>query len=629
MPTSYLKKYWGFDSFRPPQEEIIQSVLNGQDVLVMMPTGGGKSICYQVPALMKTGCCLVISPLVALMHDQVENLKNRGISAIYLHSGMSKTELKREYENIRNGKYKLAYTSPERLLSQTFKDHLPYLNLSFLAIDEAHCISQWGHDFRPAYREIGSLREQLPNLNVIALTASATPQVQDDVLEQLRMLDAQVFRTTFARNNLIYRVRETDDTRGVILDLCLQVAGSGLIYAPTRSACEKLCMWLRDEGVDCSFYHAGLPAEVRNQRQLDWISNRIRVLTCTNAFGMGVDKPDVRFVAHWGPPNSLEAYYQEAGRAGRDGQRSVCELVIGPSDRSKGELNVATQHPRLDRVNEIYEAMSNYLGIAIHSGEGHQYDLDLPDFCKKFDYNPLDVFYALQAAEQLGYISRSEAVVEPSRVRFITDSTTLYDFQLRYPRYEQLIKFMLRRYAGIMDRATVISESELAKAVHANRKDIHKVLNQFEKIRLIEYHEQTDLPKVRYVHGRTQAIIDPDQRLKTLGDTAFSKWKSVVHYVDSEQCRMQAISSYFGEDLKEECGQCDICNLRKRNAFSSSLYQEIRQKVEFLLSQSPHSIRAILEELREVDRDELSMVLRWMMDDRVIRMREDHKLRLR
>jgi ATP-dependent DNA helicase RecQ len=625
LPLSVLKKYWKYSSFRPLQEEIIRSVLDGKDTFVLLPTGGGKSICYQVPALMLPGFCLVISPLIALMHDQVKRLKTMNIPAIYFHASQSRSEVSLELENLRNGKYKIAYISPERLQSQIFKDQLPNMNISFMAVDEAHCISQWGHDFRPSYLEIKSIREVKAEMQFLALTASATPKVQKDIHEQLELKDSVKFQDTFNRPNLSYRVKYTENKREELLTTCRKSSGSGIIYAGSRAKVAELTTWLKQEGIDCNYYHAGLSSEKRKLRQEQWLNGEFPVIICTNAFGMGIDKPDVRFVIHNSPPGSLEAYYQEAGRAGRDGNKAICLLLYDEQDLKRDRIHLATQYPSLKQIQHLYESLCNYLNLAIFSGKGSSFDFDLQEFCKKFDFRPMEAHYSLLNLEALGYITLAEGGILSSGVKVHMNSTAIYDFQLRYERFEPIIKLLLRTYGGIYERYAQVSEKLIASKLNLSSTQVKKDLTELNNLKVLAYVPRSDKPLVTFVLERVKEVKDQDGRLTRLSREAQKRMEGVHHYIESEICRVKEICAYFGEKISDNCESCDVCLSRKRNRFSSKTFKAISDKVETVLSGQASLLSKILNQV-EGDEDEIKMVVRWLLEDGAIGIDAQRKL---
>ena len=455
-PHQILKEFWGYDNFRPLQEDIIKAVLDGKDTLALMPTGGGKSLCYQVPALAQDGLCLVISPLIALMKDQVENLRRKNITAFAIYSGMTRKEVINTFKVASESNCKFLYVSPERLETSLFKEYLPGLGINLIAVDEAHCISQWGYDFRPPYLRIAALREELPGIPILALTASATPDVQNDICEKLAFKNYQVFRQSFERPNLSYSTFKVDSKINKIIEIVRRVQGSSIIYCKSRKRTKEISELLQLQNISSDFYHAGLLQDVRNRKQEDWIHNKTRIIVCTNAFGMGIDKPDVRTVIHADVPDCLENYYQEAGRAGRDGKISYAVLLFDERDIHELEGMASLRFPALEDIRNIYQAVANYLQIPTGAGEGQYYDFDISDFLKKFKQVSHTTLYSLKALEQEGWLAFNEQVFLPSSVMFAVNKNSLYEFEKTNPGLEPCIKTLLRAYEGIFDQPTSI-----------------------------------------------------------------------------------------------------------------------------------------------------------------------------
>jgi len=595
------------------------------DSFVLLPTGGGKSLCYQIPALLLDGSCLVVSPLIALMHDQVSRLKSMGISATYFHSAQSRSEIAVELESLRNGKYKLAYISPERIDSDLFKSYLPSLNISFIAIDEAHCVSQWGHDFRPSYLDIKSLREIKPELTFLALTASATPRVQEDIIAQLEMKDTVVFQSTFNRPNLVYRLSHSQSKREHILSICRQTSGSGIVYAPSRAKSMELSSWLNQEGISCEYYHAGLSAEERKRRQEAWIESKVPVIVCTNAFGMGIDKPNVRFVVHYSPPNSLESYYQEAGRAGRDGKKAIGLLLYDENDLKRDRLNLETQFPTIKQLQGVYEAICNFLQLAINSGKGSTFAFDLKLFCDAFNFRPVEVHYAVKRLQSLKYLSLIEGQQLSSVVKVEMNSTGIYDFQLKHSRFEPLIKFLLRSYGGIYERFVAISEKRLSAKLNLPLKQVLNQLTELNKIGILSYKPGTDKPIIFFDSERVGTVVDESNRLKSLREEALHRLNSVHSYIEEEVCRPVQLCHYFGEELKKTCENCDVCLARRRNSFSTASFSKAFEAIRHHLQNNRLNHMELLSKFSDNEED-VRLAIRWMLEDGTIGIDENRKL---
>ena len=503
-----LQQYWGYDGFRPLQKEIIDSVLNGKDTLALLPTGGGKSICFQVPALAQDGICLVVSPLIALMKDQVENLRKKGILAAAIYSGMSRGLMVQTLKNIAHGPYKFLYISPERIETSLFQEYLPAFNANLIAVDEAHCISQWGYDFRPSYLRIAALRESLPDVPVLALTASATEEVQKDICEKLGFKHLTIFRPSFHRKNLSYSVFPVDVKIKKLLEILTKVRGSALIYCKSRKRTVETASLLQMHGLSAQAYHAGLSQEQRNKRQQEWIENKTLIMACTNAFGMGIDKPDVRTVVHIDVPDCLENYYQEAGRAGRDGNKSYAVLLY--DNRDVEELSNAhiKRFPSFTQIKDVYTALANFLQVGIHTGEGISYPFHFETFIKNFKLDSYTALYSLKTLEQDGWFDFNEKNFTPSTLVFTTNKEQLYQFQDSHPEYEPLLTTLLRTYEGIFDFPAFISENLLSRLMEQEEEKIKEILKKIAAFRIIEYIPQNDASFILFKKNRvgTEAL---------------------------------------------------------------------------------------------------------------------------
>jgi len=571
-----LKQYWNYDQFRPLQEDIIEAVLEKKDVLALLPTGGGKSICFQIPALAVEGICIVISPLIALMKDQVEQLEKRGIMAKAIFSGMSYREIDIALDNCVYGKVKFLYISPERLKTEVFKERVKKMNVSLLAIDEAHCISQWGYDFRPSYLEIATFRESFPEVPCIALTATATKEVRADIQEKLQFGrgKSQVFQKSFARENLSYSCLYEEDKEKRLLKILQNVGGSAVVYVQSRKRTKSVAEFLVKNKISADFYHAGLSNEARSAKQESWIKSKTRVIVATNAFGMGIDKPDVRTVVHLGLTNSLEAYYQEAGRAGRDEKKAYGVLLYNQADIDELERRTAQIFPHVDVVRNTYQRLANYYKIAVGSGEMTNYDFEIEEFIKTFpkvndksiDY--LSVYYAIQELEKQGFIQLNEAVSKPSRIMFLVDSIKLYEFQIANANLDIFIKTVLRMYGGeIFTNYSNISESQLAKKLMIDLQSVANQLLFLQKSNIIDYSPQKDKPQLTFLTPRYHAPDLPFDFKKYQIRQEREKLKigAVVHYVKHEKrCRTQLLLEYFDEFTDKTCGVCDNCLTNKK-----------------------------------------------------------------
>ena len=569
MPVQVLQEFWGYESFRPLQEQIINSVLEGNDTLALMPTGGGKSICFQVPQLMKEGLALVISPLVALMKDQVQNLTDRGIKAISIHSGMSRREVDMALNNAAyDEQVKFLYVSPERLATNLFSSYLNVLPISTIVVDEAHCISQWGYDFRPDYLQIGKIRERV-DAPVLALTATATPQVCEDIMDKLAFRDRVLFKSDFERANLNYIVRESADKMGQLLSVCRGVPGTGIVYMRNRAKCEEMAAALKAAGISADFYHAGLQSISRSERQQDWKSGKTRVMVCTNAFGMGIDKPDVRFVVHLDIPDSPEAYFQEAGRAGRDGKTAYAVLVYNQQDISRLNQMVDLSFPPLDYVEDIYQKIHIFYEIPYEHGEGRELKFHLEDFCRQFSLQRAKTHYAVQYLDRIGQISYSEDVEIPTRVKIIPDRQALYSIELPNPQMVSLLELLMRNYTGIFSYAVPVDEQSLGRSLGLSVPQLRVLLYETSLEHVIKY-IPCDVSTVVFLRHPRLRPGDVDLKplyYKRLREAAQERAAQMEQYCTStDECRSARLIRYFGQEEVRDCGVCDVCRARKGRA---------------------------------------------------------------
>lgn len=607
-----LKNVWGYVSFRPLQEEIIQAVLQKKDTLALMPTGGGKSICYQVPALAMDGLCLVISPLIALMKDQVETLRKKNITAFAIHSGMTRKEVINSLRVAAGSNCKFLYVSPERLETALFKEYLPALRINLVAVDEAHCISQWGYDFRPAYLRIAALREELPNTPVLALTASATEEVQADICEKLIFRHTVIFRQSFERPNLSYSVFQVDTKINKLLDILNNVPGSSIVYCKSRKRTREICELLQLQNISADYYHAGLTQEERNKKQEDWIENRIRVIVCTNAFGMGIDKPDVRTVVHADVPDCLESYYQEAGRAGRDGKKSYAVLLYDRHDLTELDSLADIRYPAKEDIKLVYQAIANYLQIPAGAGEGNYFDFDLNDFIKTFRLNSYTVIYALKALEQEGWLAFNEQVFLPAVIHFTCSKSYLHEFEKTHPDLEPVIKTLLRAYEGIFDFPAIISERTIAKLIGKTMEDTSRQLQQLQHFGIIAYEQQKDSPQLFFLRNRATIndLTINTQAYRLRKDKFRQRVAQMIAYIHEEhQCRSRLIARYFGDNKLADCGICDNCLRKKNVTLSKEEFEQIRQLILQALETTPSTAKDLLAKLKTVGKDKAWKVL--------------------
>ena len=623
-PRSILQQYWQHDRFRPMQEDIIQSVLDGNDTLALLPTGGGKSICFQVPALLKEGLCLVISPLIALMRNQVDGLLQKDIPAGILHSGLTFYEVKKILQQATHGDYKFLYLSPERLESSLFKEYLPALNISLLVVDEAHCVSQWGYDFRPPYLRIASLREELPGIPLIALTASATPVVLEDIIEKLKFVNRKIFRQSFERPNISYSSFCVDSKVNKVIEILKKVTGSSIVYCSSRKQTKELTQLLQLQQIPAGFYHAGITQQVRDEKQQAWINNQVRVMVCTNAFGMGIDKPDVRTVIHYDTPDCLENYYQEAGRAGRDEKKSYAVLVYQKENVNGLKALPDKRFPPIPVIKKIYQSLADYLQIPVGIGEGQYYDFDLLTFTKNFKLDSLLVINTLKVLEQEGHLGFSETIFLPSQVSFTASKDSLFEFENSYPQFEPLIKCLLRTYEGIIDNRVSVHEKQLARLTRLTVEEVKDQLLQLQSFGIIEYLPQKDTPQIHFLLNRASAQylqINQDHYLQRKKQYA-ERVENMIRYIAlTEECRSSYIAGYFGDSKVKDCGVCDNCLHRKRKALSPEEFSLIETQITGLIT-AAISVGEVLQYLQKFSKEKVWAVLEFLQGEQVISIDE-------
>ena len=569
-----LKEYWGYDSFRPMQEQIVGEALAGRDVLAILPTGGGKSVCFQVPALMKEGIAIVVTPLIALMKDQVQHLQERGIKAMAIHSGMNSREVELALNNAAYGDFKFLYLSPERLQTRLFNAYISVMKISFIVVDEAHCISQWGYDFRPSYLTIGELRQKV-EAPVIALTATATPLVATDIMERLAFKKPNILRSGFERPNLSYIVRHTQDKMGQIRAVCEGVPGTGIVYVRSRQKTEEMAAALRQAGISASFYHAGLGTAARSERQEQWKNGSCRVMVCTNAFGMGIDKADVRFVIHADLPDSPEAYFQEAGRAGRDGKPSYAVLLWNWTDSARLKQLESVSFPSLEFIEDIYQKVHVFFEIPYDTGAGRMMKFDLREFCKKYSLQQSPAYYAIKYLEREGHWTLSEDIEIQTRIRIKAERTELYSIDLPDPRMPEVLEALMRMYTGLFSTSTPIDEEAVAARCGINVTTLRQVLYQLSVNHIINYIPADRATVVFIAHDRLRpgnVKLSP-QRYKMLRSTFRERVQTMMEFVESDECRSRFLLRYFGQEDSKPCGNCDVCRAAsaKPEDISSSL----------------------------------------------------------
>ncbi|SHN43056.1 ATP-dependent DNA helicase RecQ [Chitinophaga sp. CF418] len=615
-PSDILKKYWGYTQFRPLQEEIIQSVSSGTDTLALLPTGGGKSICFQVPALLKEGVCIVVTPLIALMKDQVANLQKRNIPAVAIYAGMYYQDVERLLEEARRGKYKFLYVSPERLQSKRFLEYCDGMPVNLLAIDEAHCISQWGYDFRPAYLEIASIRTYFPGVPLLALTASATPKVQQDICEKLLMKQPAIFTKSFARHNLSYSVIEEDNKPEKLKHILQRVQGSAIVYCRNRKRTREVADMLEQSGIAATYYHAGLTGEERTVRQELWLNNRIRVMACTNAFGMGIDKPDVRVVIHYDATDGLESYYQEAGRAGRDEKKAYAVLMYQQQELTEMVRMMVLQFPEVTEIREVYQCLVNYLQVAVGSAEGVYYDFDINDFVRKFELNITTTYSALKILEQEGILQLSESVFMPSRVEFVISKQTLYDFTDMQPVFDALLQTLLRTYEGIFDTPVPIYERQVARLMRKPESQIIEWLQQLHQRRILKYNQRKEEPQLCFTQERVSAqhLRIDSARIKERMKVYKERLDAMLDYIrNKDVCRTQALVRYFGEKYTADCGICDVCIEKKKKPLEGKAAEEIAVQLMAQLQPEPTEWVDVCNRLSSVKEDALLEVMQFLI----------------
>ena len=611
-----LKQYWNHDTFRPMQEEIIQSVLLGRDTLALLPTGGGKSVCFQVPALAKEGICIVVSPLIALMKDQVENLKVKGIEAVSVVSGMSRREIDLALDSCVYGDIKFLYLSPERLLSELVRERIRHMHVNLIAVDEAHCISQWGYDFRPPYLHVADLRDIHPDVPVLALTATATAQVRDDIQQKLRFAEPNVFQRSFERKNISYVVQHGENKFRKLLDIPKGVKGSGIVYVRSRKETAEIAKFYEESGFSADFYHAGLTMEQRSARQEDWRSGKTRIIVATNAFGMGIDKPDVRFVIHKDMPENLEAYYQEAGRAGRDEHRAYAVLLYNRADRLRNEKRLLSNFPTVDEIKQVYHNLGSQYHLAYGTGEGLSFDLDLGEFCSRHKLDPTKTLNALKFLEADEYLSFTESVFLPSRFRFEVRNEELYNFQIQNLGWDPFIKTLLRSYGGSFENYVRIREFDIARRANLSVQQVIEGLKQLEEQGLLHYQQQTDLPQVTWTRPRAdnRELIINKRYIDERKATYRAKMEAVFAYAAHRRCRSQMLQAYFDEDNAPKCGICDICLEEKRRQNRGETTEDITAEIAQLLSAGDLDTAELITRIRTGTEKERIETIRLLLD---------------
>ena len=620
-----LKQYWGYDSFRDLQEEIITSIGEGKDTLGLMPTGGGKSITFQVPALAQEGICIVITPLIALMKDQVQNLRKREIKALAIYSGMTRQEILTALENCIFGNYKFLYISPERLDTEIFRTKLRSMKVSMITVDESHCISQWGYDFRPAYLKIAEIRELLPEVPVLALTATATPEVVTDIQARLKFREGNVFRMSFERKNLAYIVRKTDNKTKELLYILQRISGSAIIYVRNRRRTKEITELLMNEGITADFYHAGLDNAVKDLRQKRWQSGEVRVMVATNAFGMGIDKPDVRIVLHLDLPDSPEAYFQEAGRAGRDGEKAYAVILYSKSDKTTLHKRVVDTFPDKEYILNVYEHLQYYYQMAMGDGFQCIREFNLEEFCRKFKYFPVPVDSALKILTQAGYLEYTDEQDNSSRILFTIRRDELYKLREMGKEAEALIQSILRSYTGVFTDYAYISEESLAVRTGLTRQQIYNILVTLTKRRIVDYIPRKKTPYIIYPRERLELrfLHIPASVYEERKARYEARIKAMEEYVTTENiCRSRMLLRYFGEKNEHNCGQCDVClSKRATDNLSEKSYEEVKRQILNLLSHSPLTPAETADQIK-AEKEDIGQVIRYLLDEGELKMQD-------
>lgn len=612
-----LKKYWGYDGFRPLQVEIIDAVLKGNDTLALLPTGGGKSICFQVPGIQKDGICLVISPLIALMKDQVDQLRKRNIPAAAIHSGLTYREIDILFDNAVHGALKFLYLSPERLKTELALDRIAQMQVNLVAVDEAHCVSQWGYDFRPPYLEIAALRTILPDVPFLALTATAVPEVVKDIQEKLEFKRENVFQSSFERTNLAYVVLHEENKLEKLKEVLMNVKGPSVVYVRNRRQTKEVALELQRKKISADYYHAGLDHVKRDEKQSKWIQGATRVMVATNAFGMGIDKANVRTVVHLDLPDSLEAYFQEAGRAGRDGKKSYAVLLYEELDKVNLKKNFEIGFPSLAQMRQVYRALGSYYQLATGSGENQTFDFNIVAFSKNYKLDILLTLNCLKILQQDGWVYLSEAVYTPSRARIKVNRETLYDFQLRNPNLDTVLKSLMRAHTGIFTHLVKISEQKLAAFSKIKVELFTKQLNLLSKEGIIEYYPQKDSPQLTFTRERVSAddLTIDQERYQFRKKRAQERMDAVIDYCESARCRNQMLLQYFGETKVKPCGICDVCLGRTESDISPDDYERLKNKIFYLLKREPLSEIQIIESFHPNKQEKVFTALTYLLEE--------------
>lgn len=628
-----LVKHWGYASFRPMQEEIVDAVIAQRDTLALLPTGGGKSICFQVPGMAMPGLCLVVTPLIALMKDQVMHLKQKGIAAAAIFSGMHPNEIEIAYNHAAYGQLKFLYVSPERLLTERFIMLIQRVKINLIAVDESHCISQWGYDFRPPYLRIAEIRPYLPGIPLLALTATATPIVVKDIQAKLMFRQPHVIQTSFVRTNLTYNIIHHPDKFGTLERLLQRMSyGSGIVYVRNRRRTREISDFLNSRGITSTWYHAGLEGPQRDERQTAWMRGKVKVIVATNAFGMGIDKPDVRLVVHMDLPDSLEAYFQEAGRGGRDGKEAYAWLLTADQDVHQLKSGFEAGFPEPQKIRAIYQALGNYFQLPIGSGQGQSFDFDLPAFSKDYNFQVAEAFAALQFFEKEGFMQMTEGVRTSARLFVQCSREDLYRFQVEQPAFDGFIKNMLRSFPGLFTDFVPIRIEEIARKTDFTSQRVEEYLNKMMKLGFLTYIPVKDKPQVIYLSARQPAenIFLSKEHYFDRKKNAAQRLQSVIDFVyNNDECRSIQLLRYFGEEQRQRCGKCDVCIKRNKMNLSDVEFESIKSQLLILLDQRPYPLFEALPKIEGYKEEKILMAIRWMLENRLIEKDSTERLTIK